>query len=267
MKIAVTGSHGLVGTALVRELERRHAVTRVGRNDFASTAGHDAVVHLAGETIAGRWTAGKKARIRESRVAGTRALCAAARPKVLVCASAIGFYGSRGEEILTEESEGGTDFLAEVCRDWEGACVAERVVNLRFGVVLSREGGALARMWWPFKLGAGGIIGSGRQWWSWVALEDAVTAIALALESEALRGPVNVVAPEPVRNVDFTRALGKAVRRPVFVPMPAFAARLAFGEMAEALLLASQRVMPGRLASMGFEYGCRRLEDAFAAKG
>src|SRR5207249_2659150 len=177
MKIAVTGSSGLIGSALAERIP----VTRVARGQFQLTKGHDAVVHLAGENVAERWTAAKKGRIRDSRVEGTRQLAAAlaGKVKVLVCASAIGYYGDRGEEVLTEESAMGTGFLAEVCRDWEEASngAAPRVVNLRFGVVLSTRGGALAKILLPFKLGLGGVVGSGRQWWSWVSLDDAVGAI------------------------------------------------------------------------------------------
>jgi uncharacterized protein (TIGR01777 family) len=264
MRIAVTGSHGLIGTALVRALGQ--PVTRVPRGEYAAVAGHDAVVHLAGENIAGRWTAVKKQRIRDSRVEGTRQLRAAmaGKAKVLVCASAIGFYGDRGDEVLTEDSGPGAGFLADVCRDWEAATAgaAERVVNLRFGVVLSARGGALAKMLLPFKLGLGGVVGSGRQWWSWVALDDAVGAILHALRAETLRGPVNVVAPEPVTNCEFTRTLGRALRRPTRLPMPAGMARIVFGEMADAALLASERVLPARLKAAGFQFRYERLEEA-----
>jgi uncharacterized protein (TIGR01777 family) len=265
MKVAVTGASGLIGSALVESLKAAgHEVTRVPRGQFDVAEGRDAVVHLAGENIAGRWTAQKKQRIRDSRVEGTRRLCEAlvkmsARPKVLVCASAIGYYGDRGDEVLTEESAPGSGFLAEVCRDWEAATrpasqKGVRVVNLRFAVVLSAKGGALAKMLFPFKLGLGGIVGSGRQWWSWVAVDDVVGAIAQALTTEQLSGPVNVASPQPVTNREFTKTLGKVLGRPTIFPMPAFAARLAFGEMADAALLASARVQPAKLAASGYRF-------------
>jgi uncharacterized protein (TIGR01777 family) len=233
----------------------------------------DAVVHLAGENIAGaRWTQRQKALIRDSRVKGTRALSdligrRSPPPKVLVCASAVGYYGDRGDESLTEESASGSGFLPDVCREWEAACqpAAEkgiRVVNLRIGVVLSPAGGALARMLTPFKLGAGGVIGGGRQYMSWIALDDVVSAIHFALTHEILRGPVNGVAPNPVTNRSFTQTLGRALSRPILFPMPAFAARLALGEMADALLLAGARVLPARLLESGFVFRYPDLEGA-----
>jgi uncharacterized protein (TIGR01777 family) len=235
--------------------------------------GLDAVVHLAGESIAsGRWTAEKKARIRNSRVQGTQVLCEAfgqlARPpQVLVSASAIGYYGDRGTTVLREESRPGSDFLAEVCRAWEAATAPAvqrgiRVVLLRFGVVLSANGGALAKMLLPFKLGLGGVIGSGQQYMSWIALDDVIGAIQHALSTESLHGPANAVAPHPVTNREFTKTLGRVLRRPTLVPLPAFAARLAFGEMADALLLASQRVEPGRLLQSGYVFRYPELENA-----
>jgi uncharacterized protein (TIGR01777 family) len=233
----------------------------------------DAVVHLAGENIAaGRWTERQKARIRDSRVKGTRLLCdLLARysppPKALVCASAVGYYGDRGDEILKEESAPGSDFLFDVCREWEAATQTAvergiRVVNLRIGVVLSPLGGALAKMLTPFKLGAGGVIGSGRQYMSWIALDDVVRAFHFALTNQSLLGPVNAVAPNPVTNRDFTRTLGRVLSRPTVFPMPAFAARLAFGEMADALLLASTRVEPARLLAGSFIFRYPDLEGA-----
>jgi len=233
----------------------------------------DAVVHLAGENIAaGRWTERQKARIRDSRVKGTRLLCdLLARysppPKALVCASAVGYYGDRGDEILKEESASGSDFLSDVCGEWEAATQTAvergiRVVNLRIGVVLSPLGGALAKMLTPFKLGAGGVIGSGRQYMSWIALDDAVRAFHFALTNQSLHGPVNAVAPNAVTNRDFTRTLGRVLSRPTVFPMPAFAARLAFGEMADALLLASTRVQPARLLAGGFTFRYPDLEGA-----
>lgn len=290
MKIAVTGSRGLIGSALVPFLTAGgHHVTRLvrgpsspggdvgwdpahGLRDPARLEGLDGVVHLAGENIAGRWTAARKAEIRRSRVEGTEHLCESlARlerpPKVLVSASAIGYYGDRGDEILREESPPGHDFLAEVSRAWEAATgpaarAGIRVVNLRFGVVLSPAGGALQKMLLPFKLGAGGRVGSGRQFWSWIALDDAVGTIHHALVTEALAGPVNATSPAPLTNAEFTRTLARVLRRPALFPMPAAAARLAFGEMADALLLASARVIPARLQAAGYRYRFPDLEGA-----
>ena len=280
----VSGSSGLIGSALVTAREgTRHSVVRLVRCSPAANElrwdperdppeGFDAVVHLAGESIAGRWTEAKKAHIRESRVQGTSRLAAAlARasrpPKVMVCASAIGIYGDRSDEVLREESAPGSDFLAGVCKQWEASTEAAakagiRVVSLRFGVVLSRRGGALARMLPPFRMGAGGRIGSGRQWMSWITLDDAVGVIHHALVTDSLRGPVNTVAPNPVTNAAFTRALGQALHRPTIFPLPAFMVRLAFGEMGEALLLASQRVDCGKLLVSGFRFLYPELKPA-----
>lgn len=276
MRIAVTGSHGLIGSALVPALEAAgHQVIRVARHDvgFAVPQGSDAVVHLAGENIAaGRWTPAKKAAIRDSRVTGTRRLCEALaqlapRPRVLVCASAVGIYGSRGEEVLTEESRPGAGFLAEVARAWEQAAdpaqrAGIRVVSLRFGMVLSPRGGALAKMLLPFRLGLGGPIGSGRQYWSWVALEDVVGVVPHVLGAEDVRGPVNVVSPQAVTNREFTTALGRALRRPTIFPVPAFAARLVFGEMADELLLASARATPTILTATRYRFRGHELGPA-----
>jgi uncharacterized protein (TIGR01777 family) len=236
----------------------------------------DAVVHLAGDSIMGlRWTAEKKRRIRESRVTATRLLVQtltrlAKPPAVLICASGVGYYGSRGDEVLSEESRPGTGFLADLAREWEAAtatAIAQgiRVVNLRLGVVLSAHGGALAKMLTPFRLGLGGVIGDGAQWMSWIALDDVTGAIRHALTTDALRGPVNAVAPAPVTNAEFTRTLGRALGRPTLVPLPAFAARLALGEMADELLLASQRVVPARLQASGYRFRYPTLEDALRA--
>ncbi len=290
MHIAVSGSSGLVGSALVSSLTAGgHRVTRLvrrspggndvlwdpaeGIRDLPKLAGVDGVVHLAGENIAaGRWTEARKAEIRRSRVEGTRRLCESlaklgARPKVLVSASAIGFYGDRGVEILTEDSAPGSDFLAGVCREWEAATelasrAGIRVVHLRFGMILSPAGGALKKMLLPFKMGAGGRIGSGAQFMSWIAIDDAVGVIQHALSTESIRGPVNAVAPAPVTNAEFTRTLARVLSRPAIVPMPAFAARLAFGELADALLLSSQRVMPSRLKESGYRFRYPELEGA-----
>jgi hypothetical protein len=233
----------------------------------------DAVVHLAGESIAsGRWTPDKKARIRASRMDGTRLLCEAlaaldTRPRTLVCASAIGFYGDRGDAELDEASARGEGFLADVCAEWEAATAPARtagirVVQLRFGVILTPAGGALARMLLPFRLGAGGVLGGGRQYMSWIAIDDAVGAIHHALIAPVLEGPVNAVAPTPVTNREFTRALGRVLRRPTIFPMPAVVARLAFGEMADELLLSSARVVPRKLRESGYAFREPDLETA-----
>lgn len=290
MKILVTGSHGLVGSALLPALtaEGHHVVRlvrtaaasvdeiawnpEVNQMDSAALEDFDAVVHLAGENIAGRWTAAKKARIRESRVAGTRLLCEALAklqrpPRVLIAASAIGFYGNRGDETLTEESAAGVGFLPEVVRNWEAAAQPAharniRVVQLRFGIILSADGGALSKMLPPFRLGLGGRVGSGRQWWSWISMDDVAGAICFAIASETLSGPVNVVAPNPATNAEFTRVLGRVLHRPTVFPLPAFVARLALGQMAEELLLASTRVEPARLLAAGFQFKQPTLEAA-----
>jgi uncharacterized protein (TIGR01777 family) len=292
MQVLVTGATGLVGSALVPFITTGgHQVTRLVRSQprpgeaevhwdpehkrVATPAleGLDAVVHLAGENIAtGRWTPEKKAKIRDSRVQGTRVLCEALAqltkpPKVLVSTSAIGYYGDRGDAIMREDSRPGTDFLAQVCRDWEAATepaetCGMHVVHLRIGMVLSPAGGALGKMLGPFKMGAGGIIGSGRQVMSWMALDDVVGAIHHALITDALQGPVNAVAPNPVTNSEFTRTLGRVIGRPTLFPMPSFAARLAFGEMADALLLASTRVAPGKLQETGYAFRYPELEGA-----
>jgi hypothetical protein len=243
-----------------------------GSIDTSGLQGVEAVVHLAGENIAERWTAAKKANIRDSRANGTRVLCEALTgltplPKVLVSASAIGYYGDRGAEVLTEDSASGSGFLAEVCRAWEVATEPAhqrgiRVVRLRFGVVLSAAGGALAKMLPPFRLGLGGTLGSGRQYMSWIALDDAVGAIHHAVVTEPLQGPTNAVAPQPVTNQAFTKALGSVLRRPTLLPLPAFAARLIFGEMADELLLASTRVQPAKLQASGYSFRYPELEGA-----
>lgn len=287
MRILMTGSSGLVGTAasallstaghevvpLVRREAREGEVSwdpRGGRLDPADLEGFDAVVHLAGESISKRWTDEQKKKIRESRVAGTtllsEALAAATNgPKVMISASAIGFYGDRGAEVLDESSAHGSGFLAEVCQEWEAATARARdagirVVNLRTGVVLSPQGGALAKMLTPFKLGAGGKIGSGEQYMSWITLDDVAGIIAFALETESLSGPVNTVAPDPVTNARFTKTLGRVLGRPTLFPMPAFAARLAFGEMADELLLGSANVRPSALEDAGYGFRYPELE-------
>ena len=238
-------------------------------------SGFDAVVHLAGRNLAGRWNPQMKREIRESRLLGTatiaRAVAAAyrasGRPSVLISASAIGYYGSRGSELLTESSSGGTGFLAELCRDWEAAATpaAEAGVRLvlpRLGVVLSSEGGALARLLPIFRLGLGGRVGNGRQYWSWITLEDVVAAIEFAIDDPSLSGPVNLTSPSPATNAAFTAALARALRRPALLPVPAFALRLALGEMADEALLASQRVQPEKLLKADFAFTDPQLDEA-----
>ena len=292
MKILIGGSHGLVGTALIKSLETMgHEVFRLVRYAphsktevewspdrysiaLARIEGFDAVVNLAGESIAERWTDEKKRRIRESRVKGAKLLGDAlanltVRPKTFICASAIGYYGNRGDEILTESSAPGDDFLADVCQKWEEATALAtekgiRVVNTRFGVILDTEGGALKKMLPPFRMGVGGKIGSGKQWMSWIALDDVVGGIQFALANDSIKGPVNFVAPNPVTNAEFTKTLGQALSRPTLFPMPGFAVKLLFGEMGEALLLGSERVAPKRLTAEGYEFRFSQLEPALA---
>lgn len=278
--VLVTGASGLVGQALRPRLDAAGYRTRAlrrghcsgsdinwspasGVDDKSQLEGAGAVVHLAGENIAeGRWNAAKKQRIRDSRVRGTQRLCESlaalqSPPKTLICASAIGYYGNRGDEELTEASAAGSGFLSEVCVEWERAAQAAidrgiRVVHLRIGVVITPAGGALRKMLLPFRLGLGGNVGAGSQYWSWVSLDDVVGAIAHCLAHEELSGPVNAVSPQPLTNREFTRALGTALHRPTLFPMPAFAARLALGEMSDALLMASARVLPTKLAGSGY---------------
>jgi uncharacterized protein (TIGR01777 family) len=298
MKILVTGSTGLVGTALVSALARDgNTVCRLVRPQSTvpvetkdgfnvmwnpttgelggAGVGPDAVVNLAGAPIGdGRWTAERKATLRSSRIESTRALVNEgkmnARPRVLVSASAIGIYGNRGDELLTEESKPGGDFLAGLTQEWEAeALKAEalgiRVVLARFGIILAQEGGALAKMLLPFKLGAGGRLGSGKQWMSWVALDDVVGILRLGIENASMRGAINVVAPQPVRNEEFTKVLAKILHRPALFPAPAFALRLALGEMADALLLSSQRVVPQALEKLGYRFLHEDLNSALTA--
>ena len=326
MKVAITGSSGLVGTALTHLLSREgHTVVRLvrsgtgaknGKNGGRKAArsetksgasskrgnvvdvlwnpntcdlegepfgdeqdkveGVDALVNLAGASIAGEsWTAERKAVIRSSRIHTTRELVCAleklkARPKILVSASAIGFYGNRGDETLTEESKPGDDFLARVCQEWEAEAVkAEalgiRVVRTRFGIILAKHGGALPQMMRPFKFGMGGRVGSGQQWMSWVTLQDVLAILRYVMENRAINGAVNVVAPQPARNADFAKELGRAMHRPAAVPAPAFALEFALGEMAEALLLTSQRVAPTRLSQLGYRFQHSDLASALAA--
>lgn len=280
--VAVSGATGLIGQQLASRLEASGAVVvPISRRSVAGRSivwdpdtgvknpellnSVDAVVHLAGENIAGkRWNTAVKERIRRSRVDGTRSLVQSLReqdqrPRTLICASAIGYYGSRGDEILTEDSAAGTGFLADVCRAWEAEAMAAeefgvRVICLRIGVVLSPRGGALAKMLLPFRMGVGGIVGNGRQYWSWIGLNDLVRALEFCLQTESLRGPVNAVSPETLTNAEFTRCLAGVLHRPAIFPMPAFAAKLALGEMADELLLSSIRVVPDRLLQHEFKF-------------
>ncbi|HXI24906.1 MAG TPA: TIGR01777 family oxidoreductase [Pyrinomonadaceae bacterium] len=290
MKIALAGASGLVGTALIPALESQgHEVTRLVRTtprageiewhpnkdevSAVSLEGFDIIINLAGENIAGgRWTDEQKRKIRDSRVNGTHLLTEAIakmerKPRAFICASATGVYGDRDDEVLDEQSESGGGFLAGVCREWEMACdlavkADVRVVNLRFGPILAREGGMLSKLLTPFKMGMGGKVGSGRQYISWISLEDSVNAILLAINDESIRGPLNVVSPNPVTNEEFTKTLGHVLNRPTALAMPALAARLAFGEMADEMLLVSQRVMPKRLTAAGFQFKYPELEGA-----
>lgn len=291
MNILITGSTGLIGTNLSAFLaQKNHRIihmvrkTPVSENqifwdpntaklDAGSLEGIDAVVHLAGESITGgRWTAEKKLRIRESRIRGTRLLSESmanlsAPPKVLISTSAIGYYGDRGEERLYEDSRAGTGFLADVCREWENATEPAsakgiRVVTLRFGIVISARGGALSQMLPVFRTGFGGKTGSGRQYMSWIALEDLTRIVEFAIQDESLQGPVNAVSPNPVSNRIFAKTLGRVLRRPSIFTLPRFAARIAFGEMADALLLASARVIPNRLTEAKYPFRFSDLEAA-----
>lgn len=289
-RVLVTGVSGPIGTALLASFESQGTQTvrlvrgsaqnaaQVSCNPLAplppaAVSGFDAVIHLAGESIVGRWTDEKKKAIRESRVQGTHNLATAlarteSKPKVLVCASAVGIYGSRGDELLREESAAGQGFLSEVCREWEDASriasqAGIRTVNIRIGLVLSAKGGALGNMLTPFKLGLGGRIGSGQQWWSWIHVDDIVGGIYHAIRTESLSGAVNLVAPNPARNAEFTKVLASVLGRPAFFPVPVFALRLAFGKMAaEELLLASQRVEPGKLRTSEYEFRFPELRAA-----
>lgn len=287
----MSGAHGLVGKALSASLIRDgHEVVRLvrervvgqpeiewhpnqGRIDAEHLEGFDAVVHLAGESIAsGRWTEDKKRKIRESRVRGTTLLSEALAglqhpPKTFVCASAIGFYGDRADELLNESSAPGTGFLSEVCIEWEKATEAAaaagiRTVKTRFGVILAADGGALEKMLTPFKLGVGGRVGDGKQWMSWIAIEDVVGGLRYVIDNESIKGPINFVAPTPVTNAEFTEVMGEVLSRPTVFPMPAFVARLAFGEMADALLLSSTRVEPRVLVDRGYGFRHATLKAA-----
>ena len=289
MNVLISGATGLIGSALVPELEAKgHTVTRLSRSRSGANTirwdpsagtidgdleGTDAVVHLAGESIAqGRWNPDKKRRILDSRVQGTRLLAErisalATPPGVMVSISAVGYYGDRGDEVLTEESAPGADFLARVCQEWEAAAeparrAVSRVVHPRLGIVLTPQGGALGTTLPIFKLGGGGKIGSGNQWWSWVALDDVVGSIVHALTDEGVEGPVNVGSPNPMTNAEYTKVLGKVLGRPTVLPLPASAARIMLGEVADALLLASQRMRPAKLEATDYAFRYPQLEGA-----
>ena len=291
-RILVSGVSGPIGAALLPSLKARgYSITRLVRGPASgkeqiswnpaaplspeSVSGFEAVIHLAGESVVGRWTAAKKKRILESRVQGTRHLAEAlaqtkARPRVLITASATGYYGDRGDEVLREDSPPGAGFLPEVCRQWEAASQPAaqawiRTLHMRIGLLLSIEGGALPKMLPPFRLGMAGKIGSGRQWWSWIDVEDCVGALHHILKTELLQGPVNLVSPQSLTNAEFTNTLAAVLSRPALLPMPAFAARLAFGQMADELLLASQRVEPTKLIASGYPFQYPDLRKSLAA--
>ena len=300
MRVLVSGSTGFLGTAVIEALENEgHTISRLvrpetgrskassaqgqsvrwdpvaGEFDAAAAEGADVLVHLAGASIAnGRWNGSRKKLLRTSRIDATRHLMGALSklqrpPRVIVASSAIGYYGDRGDETLTETSAPGSDFLASLCREWEaetarGAEFGARVVSLRFGIILAAHGGALPQMALPFKFGAGGRIGSGRQWMSWITLAEVVAMIQFAIANSQLFGPANAVAPNPVQNSEFTRVLAKTLHRPALFPAPAFALRIALGEMADALLLSSQRVMPSKLEQSGYKFAQPELSNALA---
>lgn len=291
-RVLVSGASGLIGAALVPSLRSGgFHVTRLVRGAASgvdqiswdpekplapdSVSGFDAVVHLAGESVVGRWTSAKKIKIRSSRVNGTHHLAEALarakdRPRVLITASAVGYYGNRADELLHEDSRPGNGFLAEVCQEWEianqpAAEAGIRAVQMRIGVVLSSSGGALAKMLSPFRMGAGGNLGSGRQWVSWIHIQDLVGAVHHILKTDLVQGPVNFVAPKPVTNAEFTKTLGTVLARPTIFPVPAFAAKLVFGQMAEDVLLASQRVEPAKLIASGYPFQYSDLRHALQA--
>ncbi|MBX7062381.1 MAG: TIGR01777 family oxidoreductase [Pyrinomonadaceae bacterium] len=291
MRILICGASGLIGKALTKTLEAKGCeLLLAGRKEpqderqtkwtiedgFAEPErleGLDAVIHLAGESVSAlRWTDEKKAAIRSSRVDGTRSVVDTlaklkSRPKVLISGSAVGFYGDRDDEILTESSTAGDNFLAQTCREWEAESrraedAGIRTVLLRTGIVLSKDGGALATMLLPFKMGVGGVIGDGKQWMSWISLDDEIRAIEFVLEHEEVRGAVNLVSPNPVTNQQFTAALGEVLYRPTFIPLPEFAVSMLLGEMGDELLLSSTRVVPARLEQLGFEWQFPDLKPA-----
>ena len=291
-RILLSGASGLLGGALLPSLKSRgFQVIRLVRGEARgddqiawhpwqplspeTVSGFDAVIHLSGETVVGRWTDAKKAKIRESRVVSTgnlaRALSKAAeKPPVLITASAIGYYGNRADELLRESSSAGTGFLAEVCQEWEDAArpaadAGIRCAQIRTGVVLSPDGGALQKMLTPFRMGVGGNVGNGRQWMSWIHIQDWIGAVHHILKTDLVQGAVNMVATKPVTNAEFTSTLGSVLSRPTIFPVPAFAAKLAFGQMAEEVLLASQRVEPNKLVTSGYPFQYSDLRRALEA--
>lgn len=293
MRVLITGASGLIGKALQKSFaEKGYELLLASRSepkderhiqwnpdtgfadaDLAKLEGLDAVVHLAGESISAlRWSDEKKKAIRDSRVFGTRSIIEALdklerKPKTFISGAAIGFYGDRGDEVMTESSPAGKTFLAEISKEWEAESrraedLGIRTVLLRTGIVLSKDGGALATMMTPFKLGVGGVVGSGKQWMSWVSLDDVVGIINFALENESVRGAINVTAPNPVTNEEFTKTLGSVLYRPTFLPLPEFAVHMVFGEMGDALLLDSTRVVPKRLLDAGYDFKFTDIKTA-----
>jgi uncharacterized protein (TIGR01777 family) len=293
MRILITGASGLIGTALQRSFDEKgyemllasrsepkserdiqwNADTGFAKEDLPRLEGLDAAIHLAGESISAlRWTDEKKKAIRDSRVHGTRTMIETfaqleKKPKVFISASAIGFYGDRGDDEVTETSAAGDTFLSDVSKEWESESrraedMGIRTVLLRNGIVLSKEGGALATMMTPFKLGVGGVVGSGKQWMSWVSLDDVVGIVNYALENENLRGAINVASPNPVTNEEFTKTLGEVLYRPTFLPLPEFAVNLVFGEMGDALLIDSTKVIPKRLLDAGYKFKYPEIKPA-----
>jgi uncharacterized protein (TIGR01777 family) len=288
MKILISGSTGFIGTKLVGRLQNSgHDVTRLVRSssdvglhwdpynskvDISRMEGYDAFVHLSGESINGSWTKSKKKKIMDSRVIPTRFLAECISklknpPNAFICSSAIGYYGNRGDEELTESSSSGTGFLAEVCKAWEAETKPFeakniRVVNIRTGLVLSPEGGALKQLLFPFKMGVGGVIGSGKQWWSWIALNDLLRIYQYTIETGSVKGAINATAPNPVTTKIFVKTLAKVLRRPAIFPLPSFVVKLIFGEMGTELLLEGQRVVPAKLLELGFKFEQTDLESA-----
>ncbi len=293
MKILISGASGMIAGHLIPVLESKgHSLWKLVRGksaaeneivwsskdgfsveEAAKLEGFDAVIHLAGDNVASEnWSAEKKKKIRASRIDGTRFLIDAlakcdSKPKTLISASAIGFYGNREDEVLTEDSVVGEGFFPEICSGWEIEAMkakdfGTRVVTPRIGVVLAPDGGALEKMLTPFKLGVGGVVGSGKQWMSWIAIEDLVGLIAFALENESIEGPLNATAPNPVTNETFTKTLGRVLHRPTFIPVPEFAIKLLFGEMGETLLLQGNRVVPKKALDAGYEFKFPELEEA-----